>query len=657
MSAIAGIWRFDDAEGVQGEAERMSGSLAMYGPDRGKILLLEARRVALVWRQFSVLPEDFYDRQPLISADQIHTLVADARVDNIEEIANELNFSSVRDLPDAAIIMAAYRKWGAACLDRLVGEFAFAVWNSQDRSLFLARDALGSRPLFWARGQSFFAFATMARGLFCLPEVSRELHERNLVARLAYIPVGGEDTLFRDVNRVLPGHCMTVTRSGIRAHRYWPPQRQRHDRFRSPDESAEALRETYIKAVRCRLRGVGQTGSMISAGWDSSSVTAIAARALADDGRRLTAFTAVPREGFAGPTPNNQIADESVIAARVLQEFPNVEHVRVSSATRSHLAEMEISSQFHDLPPPGTINSIWFSRIATEAKARDIRVLLGGDLGNFTVTYHGYGALPELFGSGRWLALARLMAGISRRGKYNLQFCLKRAIGPFLPPRLYDGIMRVAGREPLFELLRDSPLSSEMAGLYDVDAIAAERDWDMTLRPWADGRQMRLKSISRLDSAHFRPAFNARFGIDYRDPTRDRRLVELCLDIPEEHFIWQGRESSVFRDAMVGILPDWHLARRNRGTQSADWYEGVVAARDELAEYVEHLARSPLARRALDIPRLRATIAALPDPATPPEELAKGNWAARQVIMAHAMVIMRAAKFGHFIARMEGGNQ
>jgi asparagine synthase (glutamine-hydrolysing) len=499
-------------------------------------------------------------------------------------------------------------------------------------------------------------FATMPRGLFALPEVSRTIDERYLAAQLALLPRVGDSTIYRDVRRVPPAHYMTVTPSGQNLHRYWSPPLRQDNRLRHPRDSAEALREVYSKAVRCRLRGTGGIGSMISAGWDSSSVTAIAARSLAERGLGMTSFTAVPREGFAGPTLNARLADESEIAARILREFPNVDHVRVSSATRSHLSEFEAQSRFVDLPVNGPMNIVWVSRIAAEARSRGIRVLLNGDLGNFTVSYDGLGVLPGLFRRGRWLALSRLLINLSRR-QHRLRTGLHQSVGPFLPRRLYRLIQRLAGRGAVFELLRDSCISPELAGSVDLEAIAAERDWDMSCGPGADGRRMRLACIGRVDRGPFHVATNARFGVDLRDPTVDRRLVELCLAIPEEHFLWEGRQSAVFCDAMAGVLPDWLLARRHRGLQSADWYEGLVAARNELIEHVERLAQSPLGSRALDVTRLRAALAALPDPATPPEELAKGEWGSQHAHRTYGAPLLRAMNIGHFIMRMEGSNQ
>jgi asparagine synthase (glutamine-hydrolysing) len=655
MSAIGGIWCFDGGLDVGRTAERMSNSLSVFGPDRHGFWQAPDRRLNLFWRQFAVLPEDRYDRQPLRSPDGVHTLVADGRIDNIEELAAELDVGGAADLPDAAVILAAYRKWDTACLDRLVGEFAFAVWNSRAQSLFLARDALGYRPLFWARMPGFFGFATMPRGLFALPDVSRVVNERYLAAQIALVPRIGDGTIYRDVRRIPPGHYLTVTASGQDLPRYWRPPVEDDARFRTPQDSADALHDVYSKAVRSRLRGNGAVGSTISAGWDSSSVTAIAARALGEEGRRLTSFTAVPREGFAGQSLDGRLVDESEIAARVLLDFSNVDHVRVSSATQSHLAEIETQSRFTDLPVNGPLNIVWISRIAEEARSRGIRVLLSGDSGNFTASYNGDGALPELFRRGKWFALSRLLFQMGRRGR-PLRSSLHLSVGPFIPPALYRLMLQTTGRHGAFDVGRDTALRPEFAESVNLRAIADESGWDMSRRPWPDGRRMRLALLSRSDAGVVRAAMNARFGIDVRDPTIDRRVVELCLAIPERHFLRDGRDSAVFRDAMAGVLPGWLLERRHRGLQSADWYEGAAAARSELVDHVERLARSRLCRRVLDIEKLRALVAALPDPSMPPRDLADTEWASVRArrVGGH---LLRNIKLADFILRTEGGNQ
>jgi asparagine synthase (glutamine-hydrolysing) len=506
------------------------------------------------------------------------------------------------------------------------------------------------------RGHGFFGFATMPRGLFALPEVSRTISERYLATQIAFLPRLGDGTMYRDLSRVPPGHYVTVTASGQSSQRYWRAQRRHDSRFRDPRECAAALREVYTAAVRCRLRGTGAVGSTISAGWDSSSVTVIAAHLLAEQGRRMTAFTAVPRDGFTAPMLNGRLVDESEIAAKVLRDFPNVDHVRVSSATQSHLAEIEAHSRFSDLPIGGAMNLVWLSRIGDEARSRGIRVLLTADGGNLTASYNGLGALPDLFRRGKWLTLTRLVLRMSQRG-YSLRWGLRQSIGPFLPAGFYRFLMRLAGRESRFDLFRETDLSPEFARAMNLQAIANEANWDMEAgQPNASAAGDRTLKHGRMETGPSRVAVNARFGLDVRDPTYDRRVVDVCLAIPEEHYLRDGREAAVFRDAMADTLPPWLLEHRHRGIQSADWYEGIVAARSEIAEHIERLVRSDLGSRAFDIARLRALVATLPDPATSAKDLAKSDWASVRGLHVGGR-LLRMMNLGHFILRTEGRNQ
>src|SRR5262249_2111855 len=129
--------------------------------------------VALGRRLMRVLPEDKFDRQPLIGGDGRYVLVADVRLDNRDELTQALRISpsQARTLCDAAILLAAIERWDESCLERLVGDYAFALWDRARRRMLLARDPLGQRPMHYHRGHGFFAFASMPKGLHALPEV------------------------------------------------------------------------------------------------------------------------------------------------------------------------------------------------------------------------------------------------------------------------------------------------------------------------------------------------------------------------------------------------------------------------------------------------------------------------------------------------------
>jgi asparagine synthase (glutamine-hydrolysing) len=249
VSAIAGMWRLDGKSDPVADCARMLAAQQMYGPQDGQ------RRshgpIAMGRRLFRTLPEDIYDRQPLRSRDGRLMLVADVRLDNRCELTAELNIASSDALQrcDAEVLLACLEHWGEGAIDRLVGDFAFALWDTSTQSLLLARDFLGHRPLHYHCGNGFFAFASMPKGLHALPDIPRAPDEQMLAEFLTLIPQAGPRTFFRHIARVEPAHIVTVTRSGVSSRLYWQPQQPRAGRLPTA-KYVEGLRYHLDQAVQ-----------------------------------------------------------------------------------------------------------------------------------------------------------------------------------------------------------------------------------------------------------------------------------------------------------------------------------------------------------------------------------------------------------------------
>src|SRR5215467_7065123 len=309
MTALAGLWRFDGKPDAAENCARMLAVQKLYGPDHGG--QWSDYSVALGRRLMRVLPEDVFDRQPLVGGEGRYVLVADVRLDNRDELAEALRISApqARTLCDAAILLAAIEQWDESCLERLVGDYAFAVWDTARRRILLARDPLGQRPLHYHRGNRFFAFASMPKGLHALPDVPYAPNKERVAEFLMLMPETGRQSFFVGVERVEPGHLVTISADGFAARRHWQPIRSRIE-FPRPENYAEALREVLDRAVSCRLRGSGDIGAYLSGGFDSGAVAATAARLLATSDRRVIAFTGVPREDYKASDLDEGIVDE-----------------------------------------------------------------------------------------------------------------------------------------------------------------------------------------------------------------------------------------------------------------------------------------------------------------------------------------------------------
>ncbi len=196
MSALAGIWNFDGKPDAAQSCARMLSVQAIYGQHDGAQWDMDW--IALGRRLYRLLPEDEHDQQPVFGGDGRFVLVADIRLDNREELMSALGIAPARgrDMADAAILLAAWERWQENCVDHMLGDYAFAVFDRNRQRLSLVRDPIGMRPLHYHRGEKFFAFASMPKGLHALPEIPRRPDEERVTEYLALLPEAGSRSFF-----------------------------------------------------------------------------------------------------------------------------------------------------------------------------------------------------------------------------------------------------------------------------------------------------------------------------------------------------------------------------------------------------------------------------------------------------------------------------
>src|SRR5207245_10257224 len=177
------------------------------------------------------------------------------------------------DATDAALILAAYERWGERCPEHLLGDFALAIWDARRATLFCARDHFGVKPFYYHHAPGrLFCFASEIKGLVALAEVPRRLNETRVADYLVPLLEDKEITFYEEIVRLPPAHRMAVTREGVRMEQYWALDPEREIRMKSDGEYAEAFREIFTEAVRWRLRSAIPVESMSSGVLDSSSI-------------------------------------------------------------------------------------------------------------------------------------------------------------------------------------------------------------------------------------------------------------------------------------------------------------------------------------------------------------------------------------------------
>lgn len=284
MSGIAGIWNRNGAPADRDLLEHMAASLAYRGPDAAGVW--QRGSVGLAHTLASTSAEPARERQPA-TLDGSAWIVADARIDGREELIAALRAqgrSCPADAADAELLLHAYAAWGERCVERLLGDFAFALWDSRERRLYCARDHFGVRPLFYAEAPGAFLFASAMDTLRLHPDVASDFYEPAIAD---YLILGFRQevdrTVLASIRRLAPAHLLLADERGVRTRRYWSLPVDPPARLKRREECRERFGELFRQAVAERLRA-NRAAVLMSGGLDSTAVAATARQVLLERG-------------------------------------------------------------------------------------------------------------------------------------------------------------------------------------------------------------------------------------------------------------------------------------------------------------------------------------------------------------------------------------
>jgi len=540
------------------------------------------------------LPEDRFDAQPLWAPDRSCCLVADVRLDNRTELVQVLNLSQPEQLADSTVLLAAWMRWGPSCLDKVLGAFAFGVWTPARQELFAARDHTGERPLHYTSSGNLFALASLPQWLLTPETVVFDA--KRIADWLGCVAPERDRSFFSSIRRLPAGHMLLATRDSVTDTQYWHPRNAKPTKFKRDSDYAEALVEVLDRATEARLRGTSTVGCMLSGGLDSGGVCSSAASLLARSGKRLTAFTAVPRAEFSGASQPWQIASEGAGAAELTRMYPNIDHVLVNSGGRDLLATMKQWTDVMGEPALNVVNLLWLSAIFETARGRGIRVVLEGASGNGTISWGTNAVLGYMLRRMRWGSLLRTTTALHRNGAISWRAATRASLAGLLPQCCDRALVPPGASESVYRpLIREEHPQAKRIH---------ERIYENNFRLCADPVAEHARMFEWFDFGLIRAAIQSMFGVDLRDPTADKRVYEFCFSIPPEQYIADGHSRSLARRALKGRIPESTRLNYKRGLQGADWYITVAEALPAIRAEVRKIEASPAAREWIDMARL-----------------------------------------------------
>lgn len=646
MTAFAGFAIFDGTAPSKRIEEQMVRAFASRRP--GQIDVHRAKGALFVQRAEIPYGQKSGERGRAAGAADDILFAADARLDNRDELAEALAIPAPErgPIPDAALILRLYLRQGAAGIARCLGAFAFAYWDAQERRLILGRDCLGNKALFFHRGDGFIAFATMLGDLLALPSVPRDLDAETLADYLAVNVREPRRTLYRGIERVPSRTLVYADREAIRHGHYWSPKLDAPPPYRREQDYVERARELFDQAVACSIGALPHVAISASGGLDSSAIAATAARL----GRaaRITCFTVVPPRGTQIDVGPYRYMDERDKMEALARLHPSLDIQWFADETL-HPNEVDATRFFAglNLPSIGTAVLGPYSYLYDAVAAAGHKILLVGNRGNYGLTWRGTYSLLALLRSGQWATFAREFSILARES--GATRALKSEILRIaLPSRARRMVDRLYGRDP-DDVARFSALNPAYIAEHDLRRKWRQAGFD----PWfvdhhRDPAQHRAEILFDYNQiARDMRGMNQEWcGFDFCDPHSDRRLLEFTLSVPEPMFRRNGVPRSFGRAVFADRLPPEILNETRRGAQTVTWFRNLNARRSELTSELESMDGSALARRLIDLPRLKRLM----------QEWPADEHAAQERMSEYRLMLMRALHTGKFIRWVEGGN-
>ena len=552
MSGIVGIFFRDGRTVDPTELSQMVGTISHRGPDGSGIW--HTGSVGLGHCMLWTTPESLHEQLPLVNSTGDVILTSDARIDNRKELLTALAMydQPAHEISDSEIILRAYEKWGESCPEKLLGDFVFAIWDKRLKKIICARDHMGMRSFYYYLSEKIFVFASEIKALIQLPHVPSRINEVRIADYLAQVYADKTSTLYQQIFRLPPAHCMTVVAKQYQVNSYWSLDLSNDLQLKSDEEYACSFYEIFEEAVRCRLRSAYKIGFALSGGLDSSSIVCSA--------RHLNSkFSEQPIQTFSAIFPGLQQEElQKIDERKYIQTVLSMggfspHYIRADNV--SPLTDFDKLLSFTDeiyFAP----NLFMYWVLYSAAKKDGVRVYLDGIDGDVTVS-HGFEHMTDLFRTGRWKSLLTEAAAISSQSIISAkprQIIWQHGIRPLIPESIINIKRTLWRKEPLQWHLVNPDL------VHRIDY----RDRIQSLKNGGPAHRLNAREVheSELNAAYLTlnlellDKVKAAFSLDLRLPFFDRRLVEFCLAIPPDQKLSQGWTRNIFRRAMDGILPE-----------------------------------------------------------------------------------------------------
>ncbi len=480
--------------------------------------------------------------QPYTDPSGSFTILFDGRLDNRQELLSLLkedfqNLSS--DTPDLQLALAAFQKWNAPAPSRFLGDFALAIWNHKERRLFLARDYIGVKPLYYFRNQKRFYFCSEIAPLFAFPEIPKTPNPAMIGALLTGDLQDPDATFFKDIQQVRPGHSLTMDSKGsAQIHRYWQPpiEIRRHG---SPETYEEEFWSLFASAVKDRLRSQAPVGNLLSGGLDSTQITAMA------EFLRKTDSSLPPLYSVTW-LPNGILNEDLEAIDHLKRLYGTTTQWIEPDPTYSRRSNMEYFCEVGETPHIDCFSTLSF--LLDPLAQKGCKRVLAGTAGNELGFYPEIGHLHDLLLRGHLVSFRREIHRLSKALAISSNEAYAWLISETfreLIPRWARTIWKQNFHRSLHWLkpsLRALLPQTSQPRQQTFSTLSQEMCYRQFAHPWF------AMSLNQLDHGA------AQRGMEICHPYLDRRIVTFLLQVPGEIKIAGGYRKMFLQRALQPVV-------------------------------------------------------------------------------------------------------
>lgn len=458
------------------------------------------------------------------------------RLDNIEELQIQLNLTTNPE--EQEVILAAYQKWGTDSVKHLIGDFSFAIWDINKKNLFLAKDQMGIRPLFYVEQEGLLYFSTSIPAIKSALSKKPELNEEYIAKELLNYPQEVEDTFFKNIKRLKPAHTISITTGEkIKEVRYWELNTVDLSHCKQKEDYYTLLRSTLEKAIKSRIRGKKNIGCQLSGGMDSSAIAVILSRVM--DKKKLHTYSFVLDE------TTKSYSDNGIDEQGTQEEIIN--YADLIRENHHHITSFYYKDVFEELAKKnevmgGYANSdcIWQDSLyKIAAKQNQVEVIFSGFPGDEGVSQNGNNYFYDYLNDFNIKGLFQFLIDF-RRGSILKTIHYYRAKKAKTTALDYSKIQEKRNllnpKSQFYNQLKDNSFA-----------------FNPSFKSWQKEQICRTHTALRTESEG---AYANQYGVETVYPLADIRLLEIMYSLPADLFKPKPYSRALFRNLAVGILPD-----------------------------------------------------------------------------------------------------